>query len=200
MFPSLRERSSAKKHFPLARLWHNFDDMEGKRRNRRERRQVEIADSARLEALALTYVARYATTRGKLLDYLRRKLREADAGHLREEADKIADKMAERGYVNDEAFAEMRTSSLARRGYGPSRIRMALQHSGIVQALAQESAQSIDAEDAARAFAAKKRYAAFGSDEAERKRLTKAMAAMARAGHSFELSRRILQELRQTDD
>jgi regulatory protein len=199
MFPSLRERSSAKKHFPLGRLWHNFDDMEGKRRNRRERRQIEIGDAARLEALALTYVARYATTRGKLLDYLRRKLREADAGHLDEQAETIADKMAERGYVNDVAFAEMRTSSLARRGYGPSRIRMALQHSGISPDLAQENSQSIDAEDAARAFARRKRYSGFGSDEAERKRLTKAMAAMARAGHSFELSRRILGELSQTD-
>jgi regulatory protein len=173
--------------------------MEGKRRIRSERRQAEVKDAARLEALALAYVARYATTQGKLLDYLRRKLREADARHLNLAAEEIAVRMAEQGYVNDAAFAEMRTASLARRGYGPTRIRAALQHSRVKPELAQENAQSIDVEEAARAFARRKRFVAFGTDEADRKRLARAMAAMARAGHSFELSRRILREVSRTD-
>ena len=174
--------------------------MEGKRQNRRERRRTEIEDATRLNALALTYVARYATTRGKLFDYLCRKLREAEALHLRGDASQIADRMVELGYVNDSAFAEMRTSSLARRGYGPARIRTALKASGIERELASENAQSIDAVGAARAFATRKRFGRFGSDEAGRKAMARAMAAMGRAGHSYEISRQVLHELSQTGD
>ena len=57
------------------RLWHN-DGVMPQTRTSRERRQPPPLDAAALERLALRYVERFATTRGRLTDYLTRKIRE----------------------------------------------------------------------------------------------------------------------------
>ena len=49
---------------------------------RQERRTLPPLDAAALERLALRYVERFATTRGKLTDYLRRKIREIGRAHV----------------------------------------------------------------------------------------------------------------------
>ena len=88
-------------------------------------------DPARLEQLALAYVARFATTRGKLEGYLARKLRER--GWDSETAPAVA-QLAERfeqaGYIDDTAYARAKTGSLLRRGYGMRRVTQALGAAG----------------------------------------------------------------------
>ena len=89
-------------------------------------------DSATLERAALDYAARYATTRAKLTAYLRRKLRErgwAEADAPAVEA--LVERFADRGYVDDRAFAVARADALLRRGYGGRRIGSALRAAGI---------------------------------------------------------------------
>ncbi|OMJ30975.1 RecX family transcriptional regulator [Sphingomonas sp. Sph1(2015)] len=148
-----------------------------------------------LEALALRYVERFATTEGKLVDYLTRKLRERGwAGDGGPEPRGLAARMVELGYIDDRAYAEAKAASLARRGMGARRVAQAL-HAARVgaedhEAIAPQVAEA--ARDAALAFARRRRIGPFGDGEVDRTVREKQFAAMMRAGHAANLSRRIV--------
>jgi regulatory protein len=152
-------------------------------------------DGAGLEQAALAYAGRYATTRVRLRLYLLRKLRErgwAAAGEP--PVERLVERMAALGYVDDRAFATARGAALGRRGYGARRIGAALRASGIGEedaAEAREAAES-GAWTAALRFAERKRIGPFAAAEADRTGREKAFAAMVRAGHPPGLARRIL--------
>ena len=152
-------------------------------------------DSATLERLALHYVGRYATSRAKLADYLRRKLAERGwAGESEAPVDAIVARFAELGYVDDRALAEARGRSLAARGYGARRLGQTLGALGIADADAEDARlQAADgAWYTALRFAERRRlgpYAREVADEAARRR---GFGAMIRAGHAPEHIRRIL--------
>ena len=61
-------------------MWRMDRNSPDRRRPSRERKPPRPLDAARLNEMALAYVARFATSAGKLSDYLRRKLREASPG------------------------------------------------------------------------------------------------------------------------
>ncbi len=161
-------------------------------------------DAPALERLALRYVERFATTRGKLSDYLTRKIRERGwTGELADVAG-IAERFAERGYVDDRGYAEMKTASLARRGYGERRITAALHAARVSQ---EDAAAAVDqvrdgAYDQALAFARRKRIGPFARTPADEGQRRKHLAAMLRAGHSFAISAKIvrLSDLEDVDD
>jgi regulatory protein len=152
-------------------------------------------DSGTLERLALRYVGRYATSRAKLGDYLKRKLSERGwGGEGDPPVEAIVSRFAELGYVDDRTLAEARGRSLAARGYGARRLGQTLDALGISDADA-ESARRQAEEDAWRTalrFAERRRlgpYAREAPDEAARRR---AFGAMIRAGHAPKHIRRIL--------
>jgi regulatory protein len=160
-----------------------------------ERRPPKPLDGRSLEHLALRYVERFATTEGKLVDYLNRKLRErgwaeADPASPTE----LAARMVALGYIDDRAYAEAKAASLARRGLGARRVRQALQAARVGvedhEAIAPQLAEA--ARDAALAFARRKRIGPFGDGTADRALREKHFAAMMRAGHGTALSRRIV--------
>jgi regulatory protein len=94
-------------------------------RDRKERKAPRPLAPARLEEMALAYVARFATSAGKLEAYLARKLQERGwdgEGDGREAIAALLARFAELGYVDDAGFARMRSTSLLRRGYGARRI------------------------------------------------------------------------------
>ncbi|MGY4396926.1 regulatory protein [Sphingomonas sp. UYAg733] len=159
----------------------------------RERRVAPPLDAAALDRLALRYVERFSTTRARLVDYLRRKIR--TRGWDGESADPaaIAEKMAELGYIDDRAFGEARASAMARRGLGKRRVTGAFRQAGIGEEDAEALAPAIEARalDAALTFARKKRIGPFAQDQADRPLREKQIAAMIRGGHDFTLSRRI---------
>ena len=104
---------------------------------RRSRRPQKPLDPARLEDMALAYVARFSTTAVKFERYLTRKLRER--GWDGEEEAPIAATVAryvELGYIDDESYARMKSGSLLRRGYGARRVRQALGDSRLAERLA----------------------------------------------------------------
>jgi regulatory protein len=153
-------------------------------------------DPEGLERLGLFYAGRYATTRAKLADYLRRKLRErgwSGAGAPPVEA--LVERFAGLGYVDDAAFAQAKTGSLLRRGYGERRVAQALRAAGIGEedsAPAREEAER-SAEAAALRFARRRRIGPFAEGGApDWEARNKAAAAMLRAGHRLDLVRRIL--------
>lgn len=170
--------------------------MQPERKPTRAERRRPPLDAEGLERLGLFYAGRYATTRARLADYLRRKLRERGwngAGAPPVEA--LVARFAALGYVDDAAFARAKTGSLLRRGYGERRVAQALKAAGIDAedaAPAQGEAER-SAEEAALRFARRRRigpFAAPGPVDWEARR--KAAAAMLRAGHRIDLVRRIL--------
>lgn len=156
-------------------------------------------DSAALERLALRYVERYATTEAKLRDFLRRKI---DARGWADDAPEPADaavaglvaRMAALRYVDDGAFATARAGSLARRGYGPRRVDMALRAAGVTDGAA-EDARALAAREAwsaALAFARRRRIGPYAESQADRPGRERALAALLRAGHSVAHARKIV--------
>lgn len=155
-------------------------------------------DEDGLRALALGYLGRFATTRAKLRDYLRRKLAERGwAGARPADLDALVEAMATLGYVDDRAFAAARTAALARRGYGARRQGQALRAAGVeaedaaaVRAEREEAGD--DGRDAALAFARRKRIGPFAEVPVDPDRRRRQAAAMLRAGHPPALVRAIV--------
>ncbi|MBA4772777.1 MAG: RecX family transcriptional regulator [Sphingomonas sp.] len=164
------------------------------RENSPNRRALSPLDQAALERLALRYVERFATTRARLIAYLDRKVRERGWQGVPADPMSLADRMVALGYVDDRAFASARAGAMARRGLGGRRISEALRAAGVGEdesaALVPMIAQGALA--AALRFAQRKRlgpYAVTAPDRAMRERH---LAAIIRAGHSFELARQIV--------
>lgn len=157
----------------------------------RAKRPLRPLDSARLEELALAYVARFATSAAKLEQYLNRKLRERGwEGEGEPPVAPLVDRFVGAGYVDDAAFARAKSSSLLRRGYGQRRIAQALGAAGIGEAEREAArASQTDQRRAALAMAKKRRFGPFGPDLPDRERREKQLAAMLRAGHPLDFAR-----------
>ncbi|WP_347304066.1 RecX family transcriptional regulator [Croceibacterium sp. TMG7-5b_MA50] len=142
-------------------------------------------DRARLEELALAYVARFATSAGKLERYLQRKLRERGwDGEGQPPVPAIIARHVELGYIDDAGFARAKAGSLLRRGYGPRRIGQALGEAGIAEPIRQDVRPGAAARrQAVLALARKRRFGPFGTGTPDPARREKQIAAMLRAGH-----------------
>lgn len=177
-------------------------------RQRPRRKVPKPLDATRLEELALAYVARFATSAGKLSDYLRRKLRERGwdsegAGEGAGEGDHagvvagIVGRFVALGYVDDAMFARGKAQGLLRRGYGARRIDQALGAAGIAEPLRDEARGSeAERRRSALVMARKRRFGPFGRD-GEGGRLDPALrekqvAAMLRAGHPLAHAREVV--------
>ncbi|WP_245978597.1 RecX family transcriptional regulator, partial [Aurantiacibacter xanthus] len=81
----------------------------------------------------MNYVARFATSSGRLEAYLARKLRERgwEEGEPGPDIPALVADFASRGYVDDEAYARTRSEGLLARGYGARRVGEALRQAGI---------------------------------------------------------------------
>lgn len=161
-------------------------------------------DTARLQEMALAYVARFATTSSKLETYLSRKIRERgwndgdeDGADGRSESlpdlGEISARFVELGYIDDEAYARSRSGGLLRRGFGPRRVSQDLYAAGIDEQIRSDLAPAEgEIRNAALAMAKKRRFGPFASEEPDRGGKQKQIAAMLRAGHSFDVVRAIV--------
>ncbi len=163
-------------------------------RHERRKRPPKPLDAARLEELALAYVARFSTTATKLDRYLRRKLRERGwEGEGEPRLTALVGRYVDLGYVDDEAFARARSGSLLRRGYGERRVRQALGEAGIAEELRERLRPGeAEARRAALALARRRRFGPFGGVSLDRPLREKQIAAMLRAGHPLDSARRIV--------
>ncbi|GAA0728105.1 regulatory protein RecX [Sphingomonas japonica] len=164
-------------------------------RHDRPRTPPPPLDRERLDRLALRYVERYATTRGRLVQYLTRKLRERGwEGDTGPDLQALADRFAQLGYIDDRLYGEAKATAMARRGLGKRRIADTLRHAGLDvedrDALAPDIAQR--EEESAMTFARRKRIGPFAMTAPDRAQAQKQIAAMLRAGHSFDTARRIV--------
>jgi regulatory protein len=153
-----------------------------------KRRAPKPLDAVRLEEMALAYVARFATSAAKLEAYLVRKLRERGwTGERPPDPSAIAARFIDLGYIDDEAFARSRSSSLMRRGYGPRRVADALKQAGIAEDVRRGiGSGEAAARHAALTLARKRRLGPFGGGWTDRAGREKQVAAMLRAGHGLD--------------
>lgn len=160
----------------------------------RRNRPAPPLDAPALERLALRYVERFATTRGKLADYLRRKIRERGWEGTPADPDGVADRMAALGYVDDRAWAAAKAGAMARRGLGERRVDQALKAARVGGEDAASVAPAVADEAVASAlrFARRKRLGPFAEARADRAVRQKQLAAMLRAGHPFALARAVV--------
>ena len=162
------------------------------------RRQKSVAkplDSETLEALALAYAGRYATSRAKLVAYLGRKLRErgwanGDEPAVNAPVDAIADRMVALRYVDDATYAAMTSGAMQRRGLGARRIAQKLAMDGVDEEVRDE-ARPDDAGRwaAAERLARRKRIGPFADELPDRALREKQIATFLRAGHDMAMAR-----------
>lgn len=147
------------------------------------------------------YVARFATSSGKLEGYLKRKLRERGwEGEDEPDIAGLVERFIESNYVDDEAYGRMKASGLLARGYGARRVEEKLRADGLGEGvrLANAPGES-EAREALLAYARRRRFGPFstnlqgGGPEAARKHREKQLAAILRAGHSFDHARRVVE-------
>jgi regulatory protein len=150
-------------------------------------------DRAALERMALRYVERFATTRAKLVTYLNGKIRQRGWDGEAPDAEGIAERFAELGYIDDRAYGEAKAAAMGRRGLGARRVVGALHHAGVTGEDAEAIVPAVDerAVETALAFARRKRIGPFADAVPERDVREKQIAAMLRAGHAPGLARRI---------
>lgn len=147
--------------------------------------------------MALGYVARFATSAGKLRDYCRRKLRErgwegADEGAPPPDVEALVGRMVRAGYVDDAGFARMKAGALRRRGLGSARVEQTLRAAGIADEVREDVRGSeLERRDAAVTLARRRRLGPFAvtRDPALRE---KQLATLIRAGHPLDIARRIV--------
>lgn len=171
------------------------------RSGRAPRRPPAPLTAERLEELALAYVARFATSAGRLADYCRRKLRERghsgqDEGAPAPDIAALVERFVAKGFVDDAGFARAKADGLLRRGYGARRVGQALRGDGIAEALRDEvSPAEGERREAAVAYARRRRLGPFARDglaAADRKAYEKQLAALLRAGHDSAHARHVL--------
>ncbi|MFN3470033.1 MAG: regulatory protein RecX [Novosphingobium sp.] len=151
-----------------------------------------------LEQMALAYVARFATSAGKLAAYLGRKLRERGwEGEGGGDVPALVARFVALGYVDDASFARGKAQGLLRRGFGARRIDQALSAAGIAEPL-REDVRGSEAERrrAAVVMARKRRFGPFGPAGADARPdpavREKQVAALLRAGHPLAHARAVV--------
>lgn len=163
----------------------------------RSKRDRKPLDQQRLEALALAYVARYATSAFRLETYLRRKLRECPWDDPSEpDVSALVSRYVECGYVDDAGFARSRARDLLRRGYGARRVSQALAQAGIAQSVSDGmEMDEYRLRESALRLAQKRRFGPYATpcasgageqDPINHSIRQKHIAAMLRAGHNME--------------
>lgn len=159
----------------------------------RQKRTPRPLDAARLNDLALAYVAQFAVSAAKPETYLKRKLGERGWG---EETDPPVNEIVQRfvraGYLDDAAYARMKAGSLRRRGYGERRVAQALDAAGVAaEQWGEARAGEGEQRQAALVYARRRRLGPFGPP-ADRAVREKQLAALLRAGHRADLARAVL--------
>jgi len=180
------------------------------RHQRPARRPEKPADPAYLERAALHYLERFATTRGHLAQVLRRKIRRRGLpeGVADSEAEEwiaaLVEKLVRLGYVDDLGFARARAQSLLNRGRPLRAVRQGLAEKSVPAGMIDQVLAETVEESANTDLLAAVRYvrrrrigparpAPPADADAAHKAFQRDMAALARAGFSYDIARQVLE-------
>ncbi len=157
---------------------------------------------------ALSYVARYATSRENLRRILWRRIcRHAartgtdapEPESVDAEIDRILERLQAMGAVDDAAYAATQVRTLRNRGRSARAIRSRLQAKGL-DAQAIDTAMASDQPDseeraAAHRYAQRRRLGPYGGDSQDTERRRRALAALCRAGFSYSVAQEVVDTL-----
>lgn len=179
-------------------------------RSRRTKKRGPLT-KAYLERAALHYLERYASSVEGLRRVLMRRVDKAaredrcDPAEATPWVEEVVARFASSGIVDDRSFAEGRAASLRRRGESARRISLKLREKGVDGDLIDTVLEEEDGPDgeaaefaAACRFARRRRLGPLRAPEDRPERHDRDMAALARAGFSLAIARRVL-ELEDTD-
>ncbi|WP_417683826.1 regulatory protein RecX [Roseibium sp.] len=163
-------------------------------------RKFKVPTEERLIRQAVYYLERYATSVENLRRVLERKVaRAARANDLNEQdfselIDSVIAKCERSGMVDDRRFAETKVASQRRRGYSSRQITAKLQSRGVKADVVEDVLRSHELDDAQAAIvmARRKRIGPWRTRGNRSDFRDKDMAALCRAGFSFENARRII--------
>jgi len=171
----------------------------------RTKPKLKLPTEDRLKRSAVHYLERYASSSANLRRVLERRVLKACFDHDKDPAeyaaliDVVIDKCVSSGLVNDHTYAETKTASLRRRGGSKRKIEAQLSSKGIErQTIAEIVEDDPEAEmQAALVFARRRRLGRYRSYSGTSKRdpliqRDKDLAAMCRAGFSFDIARQII--------
>lgn len=158
-----------------------------------------------LERAALHYLGRFSSSEKNLIDVLRRKIRRrnpdssAPTDEQMQWVHDVVKKCRRYGYVDDDRYARQRAETLIARGKPARMIDMDLRQKGIadeiraivINALSEKSEVDLDVRAAA-AYVRRRRFGPYRRPNAPPEKAEKELAALARAGFSYEISRRML--------
>lgn len=155
----------------------------------------------RLFNRAVHYLERYASSVEGVRAVLQRGLlRAAQRGEVvppeaQAWIEAVVERLQKLGYVDDKKFAEVKARALRNRGASSFKIRQTLAQKGVETELVEEALDSEDVADdwqAALTFARKRRLGVFATGNRDERR-QKDMAALARAGFSMAIARKIIE-------
>lgn len=181
------------------------------------RRKAREATPEYLERVALWYLERYPGSEARLRRALGKRVARSvaelgtDAGEGAAHVEAVVNELRRRGFVDDARFARARIRALRRKGTSGRAVVATLMRQGIDRDLAvQLLHEHSDASEggppelmAARAFVRRRRLGryrrrAVPSDEARAAR-EKDLGRLARAGFSFDIAARVLDEIATSD-
>tara|TARA_B100002051_G_scaffold13294_1_gene11024 strand:- start:1128 stop:1775 length:648 start_codon:yes stop_codon:yes gene_type:complete len=169
------------------------------------RRGARELTERRLSNVALHYLSRYSATTDSLRKVLMRRVVASARAHGTDPEEGAAwietliTKFQTLGYLNDRAYAENRARSLLARGSSSLAVAMKLREKGLdadnIEAAletAREDALDLDLVAAA-ALARRRRLGPYRRDDEREERRDRDLAALARAGFSYEIAKRIIE-------
>ncbi|MDB5366638.1 MAG: RecX family transcriptional regulator [Rhodospirillales bacterium] len=154
---------------------------------------------AYLEAAALHYLARFASSAANLRRVLLRRVQRSakhwgdDPAQFTGLVDALVKRYAASGLIDDQRYAEAKVASERRRGRSSRAIAQRLAAKGIASEITRKAIDEHEGDDAtaARAFARRRRLGPFRSAKRSEYR-DKDLAALGRAGFVYEIARSVV--------
>lgn len=184
----------------------NADGKPAARRARYERKVPRKVSAQSLDNAALFYLARFSAPSAQLRRVLLRRVDKSVKAHGTDPAEgrRLVDELIERyrrsGLVDDAAYAAGKARSLRRRGTSRAVIGRTLRAKGLsaadsdaaLKGLTDESGAGDDEFATAARLAQRKRLGPFRPQSARAELRQRDMAALARAGFSYDVARRVV--------
>ncbi len=163
-----------------------------------------------LQYAALHYLERFATSSENLRRVLMRRVQRSVYHHNTdpEEGQALIDDVVRRyqkiGLLNDQQYAEARVSGLNRRGTSKKLTRLKLMEKGVAEEVIAQALETLNEEEgnaelrAALNLARKKKMGPYRLSEEREGKRERDMAAMARAGFSYDMVKKVIEADKET--
>ena len=159
--------------------------------------------STNLKDLAYSYIEKYSPSKQQLKIYLLKKyLTKFRGSQTKKDVSKIIDEIVEslesKKFLNDALYSDSKARVLLRRGYSINKINQSLANKGIERNLIKESIEKIKDDkiepdfNSALKLCKRRRIGPIRPDANREIYYKKDMGILARAGFSFDLSKRVL--------